>query len=265
MKKIEQIQEKPNDAPISIYNGKVMHARLKPVLHRFSYKMASILIDLDRLEDAGKCSLYFSINSPNVISFYERHHGARNDVSLRTQVEEMLASQNIERPHKIQLLCYPSVLGYTFNPLSVYFCFDSKNQIKALIYQVNNTFGESHSYIIPVSKNKQSIAGIRQQANKAFYVSPFIDMDMKYWFRVKAPSKEVAIRILETDKNGPLLSATFYGKHLIANGTNFAKIIFQTMGIAWKATIGIHYEALKLWAKGLKVRKRVPIKTIIKH
>ncbi len=113
---------------------------------------------------------------------------------------------------RVLLLCYPRLLGYTFNPLSVYFCYRADGELALMIYEVRNTFGDIHAYVLPVKPRQISDAGIRQQQDKLFYVSPFIEMAMRYHFRVSPPAESVKLRILETDRDGPLLAATFNGR-----------------------------------------------------
>ncbi len=257
----EKAGDKTNGARLPallLYKGKVMHARMKPVQHRFSYSMSSILIDIDRLDEADRCSLLFSVNRANLISFNEKDFGARDGTSLRAHVNSLLTEAGMEAPHRVNLLCYPKVLGNGFNPLAVYFCYNRQNDICALIYEVRNTFGETHTYVEPIRPGQVSKAGIRQSAAKLFYVSPFLDMEMNYHFRIKEPGDNVAVRILETDPEGPILSATFFGERRLASGGSLFKTLLQTAGLTWKVVAGIHYEALRLWIKGLRIRPRNP-------
>ncbi len=247
----------PDLEAVTFYKGSVMHARLKPVLHRFSYSMATILIDLDRLKEAAQASRFFSVNRPNVASFHEKDFGLRDGTSLRSHIDGLMAEAGLEPAAKIRLLCYPRVLGYGFNPISVYFC-DAKNgNLICMIYEVKNTFGESHTYVEPIVPGQSSPAGIRQQARKTFYVSPFLDMEMEYRFRVKPPSDTVALRILETDGNGPILAASFFGSKVQFSTSNLLKVVVSYLGLSWKVIAGIHFEALSLWLKGLKIRPRL--------
>ncbi len=239
-----------------LYNGKVMHARMKPVAHRFTYGVSTILIDIDRLDEANRQSFVFSVNRWNLVAFHERDHGFRDGSTLRQFVNRSLAEQGMAAPGRVELLCYPSLLGFTFNPLAVFFCRDSDGTVTSLIYQVSNTFGETHCYVEPIREGQASESGIRQDRRKAFYVSPFLAMEMIYHFRIKPPQDEVAVRILETDSDGPILSATFHGVRREATTAGFLKSIFKTAGIAWKVMFGIHFEALRLWLKGLKLQDR---------
>ncbi|MGB7285920.1 MAG: DUF1365 domain-containing protein [Salaquimonas sp.] len=242
---------------LSLYSGSVMHARMKPVFHRFSYSMSCILIDIDQLESANQLSPIFSTNSSNLISFHEKDFGPKDGSALRPHIDGLMAEAILPPAKRILLMCYPRVLGYAFNPISVYYCYDTGDALTCLIYEVRNTFGESHSYIEPVKPRQKSPAGIRQEAPKQFYVSPFIDMDMRYRFRVKPPGDDLAFRILETDELGPMLAASFFGRKEPVTTSNLFKAVAKSLGISFKVVTGIHYEALKLWLKGMKIRPRL--------
>ncbi len=244
----------PHHQALALYAGNVMHARLKPVVHRFTYAMTSVLIDLDQLDNAAKASPFFSVNRRNLIAFHERHHGPRDGSPLRPYIDALLARAGSPRPSRIRLLCYPTVLGHTFNPLSVYFCEDAEGSITALVYQVHNTFGQSHIYVAPICDQQFDRGVIRQERNKGFYVSPFMDMAMTYRFRVSPPAETVALRILELDEVSPILSAAFFGRYKAANSKSLLTAVLKTCGITWKVTVGIHWEALRLWLKGMKLK-----------
>jgi DUF1365 family protein len=240
----------------SLYFGKVMHARLKPKSHRFSYSIFSLAIDLDQLPKANTLSSLFSVNGHNVFSFFEKDHGNRDGSSLRNHVDELLKQGGMAAPDRIVLWCNPRLFGYTFNPLSVFFCYDENDEVFALIYQVHNTFGEAHSYVAGIDYDMQTSGSIRQSADKCFYVSPFLDMDLKYNFRVNPPNETLKIRILEQDDKGPILSATFAGTYRELSTGNLLLGMIKTAGLTWKVMAGIHYEALFLWVKGITIRPR---------
>lgn len=240
----------------NLYFGKVMHARLKPKIHRFNYNIFSLVIDIDRYEEAKESSLLFGVNSTSLISFHEKDHGLRDGSALREYIDNLLIQGDIETPAKVLLWCNPRVFGYTFNPLSIYFCYDENDEVIALVYQVNNTFGETHSYVAKVSESHEKTPAIKNSAQKSFYVSPFLDMDLRYDFSIQAPNEALKVRILEHDDKGPILSATFSGKQKRLNSKNLILGMLKTLGLTWKITAGIHFEALILWVKGIKLTKR---------
>src|SRR5712692_2520086 len=171
------------DAAAALYFGDVMHARLKPIGHRFSYRVMSLLIDLDRLDAADRQSPLFGVNRAALYSFREVDHGDRDGSSLRRYAQRCAAGHDIDLTGgRVLLLCYPRLLGYTFNPLSVYFCHRADGALALMIYEVRNTFGDIHPYVLAVKPGDLSAAGVRQQQEKLFYVSPFIEMAMRYHF-----------------------------------------------------------------------------------
>lgn len=243
------------NATSAIYKGTVMHARLKPIGHRFTYRVYSLLLDLDKLQDATK-SAVFSHNGFNLLSFHDKDHGSGDGSSLRDYVNGLLQEAEQPIPKRVELLCYPRILGWVFNPLSVYYCYDNENALTALIYEVRNTFGERHTYVAPIEEGEMSHGRIRQERDKRFYVSPFIDMKMRYHFRMIPPKDRLTLRILEHDTEGPLLSATFSGDRFPLNTANLLKAFLQVPFQTLKIVGGIHWEALKLWIKGARFHKR---------
>jgi len=241
----------------ALYVGDVMHARLKPMGHRFSYRVMSLLIDLDRLADANRQSPLFGVNRAALYSFHEADHGRRDGSSLRAYAQRCAAERGIDLTGgRVLLLCYPRLLGYTFNPLSVYFCYRADGELALLIYEVRNTFGDIHPYVLPVLSGEISDAGVRQQQDKLFYVSPFIEMAMRYHFRVLPPGERVQLRILEADREGPLLAATFNGSRRALNTKELLRAFFALPLVTMKIMAAIHWEALRLWLKGARLVPR---------
>ena len=249
--------EKPDDAAAVLYFGDVMHARLKPIGHRFSYRVMSLLIDLGRLNEADRQSPLFGVNRAALYSFHEADHGERDGSSLRRHVERCATEHGIDLSGgRVLLLCYPRLFGYTFNPLSVYFCYRAGGELALVIYEVRNTFGDIHSYVLPVKPNEQSNAGIRQGQDKLFHVSPFVGMTMRYHFRVVPPGERIKLRILETDREGPLLAATFNGRRSALDTAKLLRSLFALPLVTLKIIAAIHWEALRLWLKGARLVPR---------
>jgi len=245
------------DAASALYFGDVMHARLKPIGHRFSYRVMSLLIDLDRLGAADRQSRLFGVNRRALYSFNETDHGMRDGSPLRAYAQRCAAADGIDLTGgRVLLLCYPRLLGYTFNPLSAYFCYRADGELALVIYEVRNTFGDIHAYVLPIKPGELSAAGIRQQQDKLFYVSPFIEMAMRYHFRVSPPGQTVKLRILETDREGPLLAATFSGRRRALTTTALLRSFFALPLVTFKIVAAIHWEALRLWLKGARLMPR---------
>ncbi len=251
------IPTKPPGGAAALYFGEVMHARLKPVGHRFSYRVMSLLIDLDRLSAADRMTPLFGVNRAALYSFREKDHGPRDGSSLRAYAEICCAAHGIDLAGgRVLLLCYPRLFGYTFNPLSAYFCYRAGGELALIIYEVRNTFGDIHPYVLPVRPGEISAAGVRQQQDKLFYVSPFIEMAMRYHFRISPPGDDVKLRILETDRDGPLLAATFNGHRAPLTTANLLRAFVSLPMVTLKILGAIHWEALRLWLKGAKLVPR---------
>ncbi|MBY2921687.1 DUF1365 domain-containing protein [Rhizobium leguminosarum] len=249
----------PPDAAAGLYVGEIMHQRMKPFGHRFRYRVFSLLVDLDRLDEAGRLSMLFSVNGRNLVSFQEKDHAETRNTSLRAYADRLLAEAGLDRADRILLVCYPRILGYVFNPLSVYHAYNAAGAVIAMIYEVRNTFGERHSYVCPVGRGEMSESGLRQSCDKLFHVSPFIGMAARYHFRMLPPGKEIRWRILETDSEGPLLSATFSGRQVPLTNASLLGLTARIPILTFKIMTGIHWEALKLWLKGARyVRRPAP-------
>ena len=241
-----------------IYNGKVIHRRFKPKEHYFKYNVFSLLIDIDELKIIENKIKIFSYNKFNIISFFDKDHGARDGSSLKNWVKKNLSNIGInETEVKIKILCYPRILGYVFNPLSVFYIYNKDDKIISIFYEVKNTFGEQHTYIFKT----QDSDIIKNSCIKKFHVSPFIDMECNYKFRVNKPSDKISVIIDQSDNDGKLLFASQDGTAKeFSNKNLFVSYIFHPL-MTFKVIVAIHYEAFKLWLKGIKfIKKKINIK-----
>jgi DUF1365 family protein len=239
----------------ALYVGRVAHTRSRPVRHRLSYDVLYMLLDLDELAVLAGRLRFFSANRFNLFGFFERDHGAGRDEPLRPQIEAHLRRAGIATEGgAIRLLCMPRVLGAAFNPLSLYFCHRADGALAAVLYEVTNTFGQRHSYLIPVADPAAPM--LRQRCDKALYVSPFLDMAMTYHFRVVPPAERVAIGITADDATGTVLAASFAGRHVELTDAALVRAFLRHALLAIRVLGGIHWEALKLWRKGVRLRPR---------
>ena len=189
-----------------IYNGSVKHQRFKPIAHSLNYRTFSVLLDLDEIENLAKNISIFSLNKFNIFSFYNLDHGARDGSSLKNWVQKNIKKFNIcDNITNIKLLCYPRMFGYVFNPLSIFYCYENKN-LKAIFYEVKNTFNEQHTYIFKIKDNEK----IEQKCKKRFYVSPFIDMETYYNFKLLNPEEKLSIFIRQTNGEETVLTASYF-------------------------------------------------------
>lgn len=239
----------------TLYVGSVLHRRLRPRRHRLRYRVFWMLLDLDEIAPLAGGLRLFSHNRFNALSFHDADHGDGGDRPLREQVEADLERAGLDwRGGTIRLLCMPRILGYGFNPLSLYFCHDKSGALTALIYEVHNTFGQRHNYLIPVDGRAGAV--IEQQCRKTFYVSPFMDMEMRYRFRVAMPAERVAVAISAADGDGVQLTAALTGRRRTMTDAALFRLLVSHPLLTLKVIAAIHWHALRLLLKGLKPRPR---------
>jgi len=246
----------------SIYNGTVIHKRFKPKTHYFKYSVFSLLIDLSELDYLSKKIKIFSHNKFNLVSFYEKDHGNRDGSSLILWVKKNLKDNNIDFENvKIKLLCYPRILGYVFNPLSVFYIYNVDEKLICILYEVKNTFGEQHTYIFKVD-NDQNL--YQHSCSKKFHVSPFIEMNCKYFFRLLKPGEKISVIIDQYQTDEKILYASQDGKRADFNTKELIKSYVKHPFMTFKIILAIHFEAFKLWVKGIKfIKKKLKIRNDI--
>ena len=242
-----------------IYSGFTAHKRFRPKRHFFSYKIFSLLIDLNEVKNLERKIKFFSYNKFNILSFYDVDHGPRDGNCLTKWVKKILIESKIDiGSGAIKLLCFPRFFGYVFNPLSIFYCYDENSQLKAVLYEVKNTFNEQHTYVFPTSPSSNLIL---HKCDKKFYVSPFIEMKTFYNFRLLKPGTIISIFIKQADIDGPLLTACQAGKRLELNSFNLFVQFLKHPLMSFKVILAIHFEAFRLWSKGIKhVKKKIKIK-----
>jgi len=245
----------------SIYNGTVVHKRFKPKIHFFKYQVFSLLIDLSELKILDQKISFFSYNSFNLISFFDKDHGDRDGSSLIEWVKKNLKENKIISENiKIKLLCYPRIFGYVFNPLSVFYVYDKNEELISILYEVKNTFGEQHTYIFKVENNNL----LQHNCEKKFHVSPFIEMDCNYFFRILKPTEKISVIIDQYQSNEKILYASQDGIRRDFTSSELIRSYLKHPLMTFKIIIAIHFEAFKLWTKGIRyIKKKLKIKNNI--
>ena len=245
-----------------IYSGNVVHKRFKPKVHYFKYKVFSLLIDLSEIESMEKNLKIFSFNKFNIISFYNKDHGARDGSSIKDWVINNLKKNNIDTNDiKIKLLCYPRIFGYVFNPLSVFYIYDKNLNLISILYEVKNTFGEQHTYIFKTGIRHNLL---QHMCKKKFHVSPFIEMNCIYFFRLLKPGNKISIIIDQNDEDGKILYASQDGIKSELTNVNLIKSYLKHPLMTFKIILAIHFEAFRIWTKGIKfIKKKIKIKNNI--
>ena len=246
----------------SIYEGEVVHQRFVPKPHRLSYHIFQVLLDLDRLDELKKLKL-FSHNRFNLFGFYDSDHGpdqSDRSASLKDRMAVMLAGKGLyDAGDRIFLMAMPRILGFVFNPISLYFVQGHDQRLKAVVYEVNNTFGDRHSYVLPVLDTGRHI---RQHSDKRLHVSPFMDMDMVYDFDLTAPEDRFTLKIdLQKKLDGGFQRYLFAGFAAVRKplaDAELLRLFFVMPLMTLKVVVGIHWEALLIALKGIKLRPKPP-------
>lgn len=242
----------------SLYWCRVMHDRLAPFRHKFVYRVFSLLVDIDRLEQVAAQTRLFRYNRAGLFSFFDKDHGARDGSALRPWVEAALHRHGLaDAAARIRLFCFPRLFGFVFNPLSVYFCYDAAERLRAILYEVKNTFGDQHGYLLEVPRGSNATKVVQQQIDKGFYVSPFLPFEGRYDFRILPPGEKIAIHIRQTGADGaPQLIATQTGQRSGFSDRALLGALLRHPLMTVKVIAGIHWEALHLWRKGAAFFRR---------
>ena len=237
----------------AIYVGTVRHTRLRPVEHRLSYRVFSLMFDCDRLETINARFRLLSYNRPNLFSLNDADHGegAPLGAYLSDIANRAGCGGEVSR---FLMLCYPRVLGYVFNPITVYYGLDGDDRLRLLVHEVNNTFGQRATYVLPVADGQDGT--IAQEHEKRLYVSPFNGASGHYSFRVTPPGERLTLGVALRDGEGPVLKALFTGERRPLSDRELMKALGRTGWLTAKVTAGIHLEAARLWLKGLRPRAR---------
>lgn len=237
----------------ALYAGGVVHQRLRPRRHRLERRIFWLLLDLGEVDGLDRRLRLFSRNRRNLFAFFDRDHGDGSGRTLREQVEARLAAVGVDLAGgAIRLLTMPRVLGYVFNPISVYYCHAADGRLAALSYEVTSTFGERRWYDLAVEPGGAD-GLFRQSCAKTLYVSPFMEMEMRYRFRGGAPGARVGLTVGCDDAAGPLLSASLWGRRRALTDRALARAALAFPLMTLGVVASIHWEALRLWLKGVPV------------
>lgn len=238
----------------ALYLGAVAHTRLKPARHDLRYRVFMGLFDLDELPELARGNWAFGFNRAGIISFFERDHGDGSGAPLRPQIEAVLREIGIGEIGPIRVLCMPRVLGYVFNPICAYFCYDRAGALIAIVHEVNNTFGERHLYALLA--HVQNDGRVVQACDKAFRVSPFLPMGLRYQFNIDPPSDQTRVAIIVSDDDGVVLTASFKGARRPFTSWRIVRLWLAHPALTFKVIAGIHWEALWIWLKLRRAERR---------
>jgi DUF1365 family protein len=260
----------------ALYHGEVMHQRFAPRQHRFTYQLTSWLIDIDELPQLDQNLKGFGWNKRALFSFIDTDYGFGDGIPARVFIDTMLKDFNLPRAHRVELLCQVRCLGFVFNPLAVWFCYDEQERLTATLYEVRNTFKQRHHYFVPETVTprtaEEASETTRQTHNqtghqtipvyhhhrseKNFYVSPFMPMDCQYEFRFQRPDAHLNLTIQQTSQGKPLMVAAWRGERQTLSQTALNSLAVRHPLSTLKIIFAIHWEALRLWIKGMRLITR---------
>lgn len=236
-------------APATLYRGHVMHMRLIPRRHRFRYRVFSVLVDIDRMAETLRPLRLITHNTPGVLSVKDRDHGPRDGTPLRPWVDAQLARAGRPGAARVEMLSFPRMFGYGFNPLTVYYCLDDGDALTSVIYEVKNTFGDQIAYTVPAGAAEGG--AYRQRQGKAMYVSPFIAMDQTYRFTLDLPGQRMGVRIRQAGPGGDTLIATHTGRGERLTDAGLARALVLYPLLSFRVIALIHWHAARLFLKGV--------------
>ena len=239
----------------ALYHGKVVHKRFTPVRHQLSYRVFSMLLPLKHIDEVCGRTRFLSHNRFNLVSFHDRDHGLRDGSSVVDFVTHTMRAGGVD-PDACDLLvlCYPRILGYCFNPLTTYYAVTKTGDITAMLYEVSNTFGEHTHYLVTGGTTRNGT--LEQGCRKAFHVSPFNEADGEYGFRVTTPGETICVGVSLRREGKAILNAYFNGFRTRLTSRTLLSAVARQPLMTWKIIAGIHFEALRLWMKGLKLRRK---------
>ncbi|OYV44708.1 MAG: DUF1365 domain-containing protein [Acidocella sp. 20-57-95] len=232
-----------------MYAGRVGHIRHTPFRHKFDYRIWMLAVDLDRIDEVARNSRLFAHNKAGLIAIHDKDHGFRDGRSLRAFAEDALAQQGFrEFGARIVFVTMPRLLGYAFNPISFYYCYNAQGQLGAVLHQVKNTFGGQIGYLLPVHGDGL----IRQSAPKLMYVSPFFDMQGGYRFALTPPGEKLAVSIQYGTAEAKRMTATMVLKPRPFTDASILRLAAEMPLAPMKVMFAIHWQALKIFLRGAK-------------
>lgn len=232
-----------------LYRGRTVHVRFAPFEHKLSYDIFQLLLDIDKLDTTVGSLKWLKHNRFAPFAFYDKDHGDRSGANLRNWVEARLEEAGVTLDGgPIRLLTFPRVLGFVFNPISVFFAYARSGELRGVIYEVNNTFGETHSYVAPASNGAIEY----HSADKVFHVSPFFDVSGRYAFTLRAPADMLSLVIDKFSDGVRDHVAALKARRQPLTDAALVKAFFTIPFLTLKVVAAIHFEAVKLLFKGAR-------------
>lgn len=241
-----------------LYTGTVAHARVLPVRNSFRYGAYFMYASLSELDDLSRSHRYFSHNRPNIVTLHDRDHGPRDGSPLRPWIDAILTRAEIDlEGGDVTLLAFPRVLGFRFFPVAFWYCFHADGSLRAVLAEVNNTFGHHHNYLLHAG-GAVLAWDAAPEATKAFSVSPFVELDATYRFHFTPPGDTVSVRIEDFVKGPLLLTASMQLHAGEFTDRTLLRTVLRYGPMSLRATLLIHWQALLIYSKHIPFVPPVP-------
>lgn len=238
----------------ALYIGTVRHRRFEPVGHEFAYPLFMAFLDIDRIPQTMKLSRFTSYGRFNWASFHEKDHFGDPTLPLRVRLKEDAAKHGIQLPEgQIFLLTHLRYLGYNFNPISIFYCYNCDGNLELVLAEVNSTFGESHNYWLTDAERVASSDARVYRSHKAMHVSPFMPMDMDYWFVLPDPGKRLVAHMKTLMGERSIFDATLDLRSEPWSAASIRRALLRFPWVTAKVIAAIHWEALRLFLKKVPV------------
>lgn len=238
----------------AIYFGTVKHRRFRPVPHSFSYNVFMAFLDIDRIPELTHVSHFLSYNRFNWATYDERDHFGNPHLSLRQRLEQNAAAHGVLLPDgQVFLLTHLRYLGYNFNPVSFFYCYDKQERLRLVLAEVNSTFGESHNYWLSQSNELSSPNAKRYRTAKAMHVSPFMGMKLDYTFTITPPGSKLVVHMDTIEDGKPFFDAMLKLEREPWSARSLHRALLSHPWMTAKVIFAIHWEALRLYLKKVPV------------
>lgn len=233
-----------SNTALELVRGQVMHDRLRPQRNRFSYPVFYVRINLGRLEECS--SRWFGVDKRRLVNIRTRDYGPRDGSSLDAWMRKLLREHGIQADGDIWLQTFPRIAGFAFNPVSFWHCHDKQGALKAVLAEVNNTFGDSHCYLLHLDSQDGHAS-----CAKRLHVSPFCQVEGEYRFRFRFGASSQLTKIDYHDANGLLLKTAVAGKPEPCSDSALLRALLRQPLLCIGIVARIHWQALRLWCKGV--------------